>query len=170
MNNGELMAVPFIQYFSKKLIDSGLVDDEAPIKGCTAAEIKELEQRENIKFPAVYRAYLEVMGRQAGDFLRGEEHSYPDLLTLKEGAQEILADSEITYQLSPTDFVFWMSQGTQFAFFDTSVGDDPPVFHYREYTAAPTRRHDHLSQFLDYMLDAQLEMRKEAFELRAANS
>lgn len=164
------MAVPFIQYFSKKLIDNGLVHDEACMEACTCAEITELEQVLNITFPSVYRAYLEVMGRQAGDFLRGEEHSYPDLLTLKEEAQEIFAESEIAYRLSPTDFVFWMSQGTQFAFFDTSVGDDPPVFHYREYTAAPTKRHDHLSQFWDYMLDAQLEMRKEASELRAANS
>jgi hypothetical protein len=157
------MTLPFIQYFCKKLIDNGLVDDEATIEACTNAEIAELEQKLNIKFPAVYRAYLEVMGRQAGDFLRGEEHSYPDLLTLKEGAQEILADSEITYRLSPTDFVFWMSQGTQFAFFDTSVGDDPLVFHYREYTAAPIKRHDHLSEFLDYMLDTQLEISRQAY-------
>ncbi len=162
MNSVEHMTVPFIRDFSQKLIENGLVDDEACIEACTDAEIAELEEKLNIKLPAVYRAYLAVMGRQAGDFWRGEEHSYPDLLTLKEGAQEILVDSEVAYRLSPTDFVFWMSQGTQFAFFDTALGDDPPVYHYLEYKPAPTKRHDHLSQFFEYMLDTQLEMRREA--------
>lgn len=164
------MTVPFIEYFSKKLTENGLVDAEERLIGCTDAQIEELEQKLNIRFPVLYREYLRVMGRQSGDFLRGEEHSYPYLLTLKDDAQEILADSEVTYRLSPTDFVFWMSQGTQFAFFDTASGDDPPVFHYREYTPGPTRRQDHLSQFLDSMLDHQIEMTREVSKLRAANS
>jgi hypothetical protein len=38
--------------------------------GCTTDEIEELEHREGVHFPAVYKEFLLRMGRSAGRFLR----------------------------------------------------------------------------------------------------
>ena len=57
-------------------------------------------------------------------------------------------------------FVFWMSQGCQFAFFKLTDGDDPPVYYYREYSG----QNDYiiisgsLSQFLMDVLNRKRDL------------
>ena len=163
------MNMHFIKDFAEKLIANGFVYSEKPIMGCTTGEIEDLEKKLQIKFPSIYRDYLRILGQGSGDFLRGEEHSYPDLLDLQQGAKELLEEWNCAYRLPPTAFVFWMSQGTQFTFFDCAAGDDPPVFHYREGYAEPVRRDDHYSEMLERWLDQQIEIRKRISELDAGN-
>jgi hypothetical protein len=163
------MTSHFIEDFADRLVASRFVYAEKPIIGCTDQEIQEMEEKFAIKFPPIYRDYLRVLGRKSGDFLRGEEHSYPDLLDLKEDAQELLRESNSTFRLPPTAFIIWMSQGVQFSFFDCASGDDPPVFHYREGDPVPIKRHEHYSEVLEYWLEQQIEIRKRIAELDAAN-
>lgn len=154
------MSNAFIDSFAEKLYASGKATEDDPLIGCSPEEISEIESKVGVKLPAIYQAYLLKMGRRSGVFLRGEEHSYPHLLSLTKDGQDTITESDVDYKLQPTAFVFWMSQGTQFAFFDTAEGDDPPVYHYREYDPAPIKRHDHFSQWLDYQLAGALEVQE----------
>jgi hypothetical protein len=150
------MSHPFIDSFAEKLYSSGLSDDSAPLIACSQEEFSVIEDKLSVRLPCIYQAFLVKMGRSTADFLRGEEHCYPQLLTLTSDAQELLNESDTNFRLPPTAFVFWMSQGAQFAFFDTAEGDDPPVYHYREDDLEPIKRHDRFSQWLDYQLAGQL--------------
>lgn len=150
----------FIDSFAERLYASGFANDSDPLIGCSLQECSEIESKLGVKLPAIYQAYLLKMGRRSGVFLRGEEHSYPHLLSLTKDGQDTITESNVDYKLQPTAFVFWMSQGTQFAFFDTTEGDNPLVYHYREYDPAPIKRLDHFSQWLDYQLNGALEVQK----------
>jgi SMI1 / KNR4 family (SUKH-1) len=156
------MTSAFMDDFAKKLLVQGLVYEDRPLRGCSDAEVEEIERTTNVKLPPIYRAFLQTMGKSTGEFLRGEERCYPELLTLREGADELLAEEGATtkFKLSPTDFVFWMSQGTQFFFFDTAVGDDPPVYHFREGCVEPALKWPHYSHALSALSDQQIELLK----------
>lgn len=150
------MSNAFIDSFAEKLYSSGLANDSDPLIGCSPEECSVTEDKLKVRLPSIYQAFLLKMGRSTADFLRGEERCYPELLALTSDAQELLSDSNANFRLQPTSFVFWMSQGAQFSFFDTAEGDDPPVYHYREDDIEPINRHDHFSQWLDYQLAGQL--------------
>ncbi len=158
----------FIDNFAEKLLAKGFVYAEEPIAGCTEDEIEEMENRFQIKFPSMYRDYLRVMGRGTGSLLRGEEHCYPDLLKLREWAQELLTESESAFHLPHSAFVIWMSQGTQFSYIDCAGGDDPPVYHYREDDEAPVKRHNRFSEVLEYWLKQQTQIENEINKQRAS--
>jgi hypothetical protein len=154
------MSNAFIDSFAERLYDSGIATEDDPLVGCSPEEISEIENTLGLRLPAIYQAYLLKMGRRSGDFLRGEEHSYPHILTLIRDGQSLLRECDVDYKFQPTAFVFWMSQGTQFALFDTAEGDDPPVYHYREDDPEPIKRHDRYSQWLDYQLAGALELQE----------
>lgn len=159
------MSHPFIDSFAEKLYSSGLADDGDPLIACSQEEFFVIQDKLVVRLPSIYQAFLLKMGRSTADFLRGEERCYPQLLTLISDAQELLSESNTNFRLPPTAFVFWMSQGAQFAFFDTVEGDDPPVYHYREDDLEPIKRHDHFSQWLDYQLAGQLVLLERAKKL-----
>lgn len=98
---------------------------------CTAAEVEQLEQQYEIKFPAVYKQFLLTMGKSAGRFMLGSSCFFDELPFLEEGAKELLQENNFK-ELPPNAFVFWMHQGYQFAFFMPNEGDNPPVYYYHE--------------------------------------
>lgn len=80
------------------------------------AEIRELSF--NKKLPLEYEIFLEDMGKGTPvDFLVGESCFINEIPNLKKWALELLIEDNSTLELSPEDFVFWMHQGYQFAFF-----------------------------------------------------
>ena len=159
------MSIDFVEKFAQKLIASDIANVDDPLVGCTAAEIDEIERKVKVTLPAIYREYLSKMGRSPGDFLRGEECCYPELTTLTDDGRELLSESGSAYKLQPTAFVFWMSQGTQFSFFDTKKGNDPPIYHYREDDPEPLKRHEHFSEYMEYMLANEIAVRDRIKEL-----
>lgn len=103
------------------------------IEGCTPDEIEEVEKRFALRLPGIYRAYLARLGRREGEFLIGSDFGYPTILTLREAAEELLAENNATITLPANAFVFLMHQGYQFLFFHADgVNDDPPVYWYME--------------------------------------
>lgn len=151
----------FIEDLVQQLKDAGLVNtNNYPMRGCSAEQIQEIETKFQVTLPPIYKNYLAVMGQKSGDFLRGSDFWYPELLTLKEAAETLLREDHSSLKLPSTTFIFGMHQGYQFFYFDTVVGDDPPVFHYMEGEGA-TQQFESFSQFLLAMLSDEIEVRAE---------
>jgi hypothetical protein len=112
---------------------------EQVLEGASDEEVEELEIYAGGKLPAVYKQFLKQLGRSAGELFRGSEYAVSQCfhLRLKEHAEELLRRSGASFILPQTAFVFLMSQGYQFAFFNLDQGDDPSVYHYFEDDRTP---------------------------------
>lgn len=85
------------------------------------------------KLPIEYVSFLELMGKNTPNgFLRGHSCFIAELPFLKDWTIELLEENKFTQKLSELDFIFWMSQGYQFAFFKLNTNNDPPIYYYRE--------------------------------------
>lgn len=83
--------------------------------------------------PKAYIELLELIGAgTSAPFWSGCEFFIRDIPLLKKYAQETLSENSSTVELKNDDFVFWMSQGTIFCFFNLNEGDDPPVYFFTE--------------------------------------
>ena len=150
----------FMHDFVQHLQDLGLVDtDRYPARGCNQEQITEIENKFQITLPQIYKDYLAAIGQKSGDFLRGSDFWYPELLTLREDAEILLQEDNSPFKLPDKAFVFGMHQGYQFFYFDTLAGDDPPVYHYMEGEAVK-KVNDHYSEFLIDMLSDEIEVRE----------
>jgi hypothetical protein len=131
----------------QRLSDSGLVSPKE-LRGCSLGEIHKVESAFGIRLPAVYIMFLKTMGKSAGRFLKGSSAFYPELLKLRGYAEELLREDSVEDQLTKRDFVFFVHQGYQFAYFQLDEGDDPPVWCFAEGWEAPVRKFDSLSEFM----------------------
>ncbi|WP_369049319.1 SMI1/KNR4 family protein [Tenacibaculum sp. UWU-22] len=94
--------------------------------------VKSLSKKE---LPQAYIEYLKLMGNGTPNgFLKGQSCFLNEIPNLKEWSNELLDENNFDRKLTENDFVFWMSQGYQFAFFKLDEGDDPPIYYYREGT------------------------------------
>ncbi len=136
-----------IQELEERLISAGLAST-SEIQGCSDAEIKLLESHLKRKLPALYRNFLTGMGKGAGLFFRGTDLFFPALLELRNYAEELLRENDISWKLPEDACVFLMHQGYQFMYFKTTQGDDPPVFHYLEGNEKSEKKWESFSDFL----------------------
>jgi hypothetical protein len=118
------------------------------MRGCTDGEVEKLEKHFNIKLPSVYRDFLLAMGHGAGSLYTGTHFTYEHLFELRGWAEELLADVGPDFYLPDDAFVFLMHQGYDFLYFQTSEGDDPPVYEFLEWYDVPTEQSSRLSAFL----------------------
>ncbi len=118
---------------------------------CTDEEVAVLEQQIGQPLPAAYREFLLWIGHGAGIFLQGSDAFYQHLNHLRQSAQDLLLENNITATLPEDVFVFYMHQGYQFMFFRLSEGDDPPVYYFGEGEGQDTFTllYPHYSKFLD---------------------
>lgn len=114
-----------------RLAAAALVTPNA-VRGCTEAEICEVEAESGVKLPTVYRRFLARIGRSAGDFLAGTDYLFPDLLTLRAQAEHLLRECGVPGLLDKTDFVFAMHQGYQFLLLRCGESADPRVYRYED--------------------------------------
>lgn len=131
---------------------------ERPLQGLEETEIREVARRQGVaELPAVYVQFLSRLGRSAGDFLRGSDFLYPDLLPLKDYARQLLEEDEAGFGLGPQHFVFLMHQGYQFLYFDATESDDPPVYLYLEGEGEPSQVADSFSAWLETAVEEEIE-------------
>ncbi|MDP7288321.1 MAG: SMI1/KNR4 family protein [Phycisphaerae bacterium] len=121
---------------------------------CTSDQIAEIEERFAVTLPQMYRDFLLNMGQGSGRFLRGSDLHYPEILDLREGAEDLLDECSNPSALKQDDFVFFMHQGYQFAYFSCNDGDDPPVWYYMEGDDAPIQS---WPSFTAYLWDTAIE-------------
>ncbi|MBX3255755.1 MAG: SMI1/KNR4 family protein [Chitinophagaceae bacterium] len=101
------------------------------LKGCSSKEILKIEDFFQVKLPEKYIEFLKIMGKGAGDFLKGSSVFYNEIFELREAAVELLEDDNFK-TLPETAFVFFMHQGYQFAFFNIGESDNPAIYYYYE--------------------------------------
>jgi hypothetical protein len=102
------------------------------LEGCSDEEIKQIGLIAKGHLPSSYKTYLKLMGRKAF-FLEGDSCFIDELPFLKHWAVELLTRNKLEICLKKTDFVFWMSQGVMFCFFNLEEGEDPPIYCFVEY-------------------------------------
>jgi hypothetical protein len=107
------------------------IANKKTIVGCTDQQMQEIEAVHGRPLPAMYDAFMRRMGKGAGHLFRGTEIFYPEILDLREAAQELFLENHIKTPVSPEWVVFSMHQGYQFLFFDQRTAD-PPVRWYFE--------------------------------------
>ncbi len=115
---------------TKRVRESGVIPIPANAKDIDS--IKKISEK---KLPESYIQFLEQMGSGTQNgFLVGHSCFVNELPYLKKWARELLNENNFESILTDNDFVFWMSQGYQFAFFKLDEGENPPVYYYREGT------------------------------------
>lgn len=83
--------------------------------------------------PKAYIEFMSIMGNGTeGHYMGGDSCFMNEIFDLKQGAIELLEENESINLLTDDDFVFWMSQGCMFCFFNLAEGDNPPVYFYNE--------------------------------------
>ncbi len=119
--------------YSIKQLKETLINKGVKLHPANDQQIKGFMDDNNVShLPSSYMDFLKAMGNGSDNFLRGESCFFNELSDLKEGAEELLTDDNSPLKLKNSDFIFWMSQGYMFAFFNLNEGDDPPVFFYKE--------------------------------------
>jgi len=139
-------------FLKEKLLSLNL-GAEYKFEGCTAEEIEAIKAAQGVKcLPQKYVEFLEVMGKGAGgQFLIGEDYTYPYLLSLKQDAQDIINDfaedyPEFALELSSDAFVFYGHHGVYFFFFFTADCDDDPPVHMWSEVRGKKQVNNHLSE------------------------
>ncbi|MEO6175600.1 MAG: SMI1/KNR4 family protein [Flavobacterium circumlabens] len=123
------------------------------IEGLDNEKIRAIEKYYDVCLPLDYKLFLEKMGKTGDKFLRGEDCFYDRILELREYANDLLADDNSQFKLKKEHFVFYSHQGYIFAFFDTSIEENPPIYYYFEGDLEPKIKYDSLSSFLEEKLD-----------------
>lgn len=135
-----------IELLEQYLIESGLTL-RSDFRGCSLGEIRQVENAFGLTLPAFYVAFLHKMGRDTGRFMKGSSVRYPELLKLRKYAEELLTETSTNFKLGKKDFVFFVHQGYQFAYFQADKGDDPEVWCFDERWDSPQKKWTSLSAF-----------------------
>ncbi|MBA4078007.1 MAG: hypothetical protein C0508_23465 [Cyanobacteria bacterium PR.023] len=124
-----MIALPSAEQLAKRIIAAGLAAPETMV-GCSELEISALESRLSIKLPSQYRKFLLAWGKEAGDFLDDSCFLFDTLESICRTHAEKLAKKH-GFQLGPQWFVF-LDRYPAFLCFDTTQGEDPPVWLFDE--------------------------------------
>lgn len=154
---------------AQMLIDEGFTA-AAPIEGCTEADIVNLEKHFKIVLPQVYKNFLRVMGRQAGDFLSDGTWHYDDLEWVRDRANERVTDDteDNSFKFAKSDFVFLSRLGDFFLYFNTEDGVDPAVFILEDGKNQPRRFFDSFSEWLTVCVTSDVLNRRKNKQLRTS--
>jgi hypothetical protein len=120
-------------------------------QGLSASEIADVAADQGVALPAVYVAFLQVMGRKAGRLFVGTDALFPQLIGLKRDATALLDENEAPFRLEPCDVVVYMHQGYIFGYLRGS-GEDPQVFEYKEGEGSAIPVGDTLSGYLEDLI------------------
>src|SRR5262249_52405627 len=109
------------------LVARGVIN-ASDLGGLSDKEIAKIEKTHGMPLPGAYRSFLARAGRSAGAFLAGTDLFVPRLYQLRHWTLELFIENRVFFALLPTHYVFGMHQGYEALFFDTTAGDDPPVY------------------------------------------
>jgi hypothetical protein len=138
---------------NKEKLVSSLVNAKickvSDVRGISLEDVAALEKAVGQNLPALYREFLLGIGRGAGKFLQGTDIFLSALGGLKDEAINLLRKNNENAQIAEDAFVFSMHQGYEFTYFNTSEGDDPPVYQYVEGNGSPVLTWNSFSDFLN---------------------
>lgn len=107
--------------------------------GLSDSEISSIERTMSLELPEIYKNFLRICGRKAGELFEDVDSFYPVILELREELEEILEEIGSSFTLPDDAFVFSGYQGYQYLYFicgepDPKVwilndGGGPPKIH-----------------------------------------
>ncbi|MCU0463151.1 MAG: hypothetical protein MUF38_01135 [Anaerolineae bacterium] len=102
----------------------------ARLSGCTTEEIQQIMDGQGVqKLPPIYEYFLRKMGKKSGIFMSDKQLYFPDLVTLKDDATEILRNQYMKeFIFEPNMFVFWLTPMLEIMWFETV--ENPSVIFY----------------------------------------
>jgi hypothetical protein len=152
--------------FRNRLIAARIATENS-IRGCSEEEIEDIRSTLKLPLPRTYVDFLRVAGKRAGAFMRDIDFLYPEVLTLRTHAEDILQNWEEGQLMLPANaFVFSMRRGEQFMFFEADgKRDDPPIWFYIEDGA----KFDRIAGSLWDVIESELQL-SEAFRRDYPNS
>jgi len=115
------------------------------LRGCTAAEVRELEQALGCTLPLAYRLYLETMGHAAGRLFTHDHLAvtYEHVLELREELEDAMTDSfessSSRFHLPERACVISGRLGEQFHYIVCDHAEDTPVFSVNTFDQKPRR-------------------------------
>lgn len=96
-----------------------------PIAGCSAADVRKIENGYKLELPAKYKEFLHVIGRECPYLFDECLAHYPYMFWFRKSAKSDFADAGV--RLGAKRFAFCEREG-QYLFFDAGNTDDPRVF------------------------------------------
>lgn len=152
---------PNREMLREKMLDLQNYELLTEIRGCSDAEISEIEMQYNVQLPGMYREFLKLYGNSEGDFLRGDDLFYPRMLGLKEALQGCIDENQEEVYLDGSHFVFAGHEGYSFLFFNTNDGqDDPPVYRYVELEGQPKQVCQSFSAWLERAIRDEITLER----------
>ncbi|WP_213086944.1 SMI1/KNR4 family protein [Chitinophaga agrisoli] len=112
-------------------IKARLVKTKTQLKPCTPQEVIKVEEFYKVSLPAVYKEFLLMMGKGAGEYMAGSSVFYDEIFFLRQYAKELIRDNSLQ-PLPDNAFVFWLHQGYQMAFFLLDENEHLPVYYFGE--------------------------------------
>ena len=129
----------------------------ADFRGCSDAEVANLESAVELSLPTLFKDYLRLMGKSAGEMLCGSDIRFGCLHLLTGEGREEMAGRGVT--LPPDAFVFFAHQGYDYMYFFTSDGaGDPPVHRYHSDWEDPRQVFPAFSGYLRWMFATSSEI------------
>lgn len=125
--------------------------DFGPIRGCSPETIQRVEEEIGKKLPLAMKAWYLAAGEVPPYVYDHDlDYSIRDLLKSQETAARLTQDEECQWELSEAIIPFAQRSGEQFLFVDISKEnpEDPPVYHYYEFTAYPSQAAATFSAFM----------------------
>ncbi|MGW5921308.1 SMI1/KNR4 family protein [Nocardia fluminea] len=140
----------------QELLASGVASED-DIMGCSASEIEDvLSSAGSFRLPDQYLAFLQVMGRRAGELFEGTDIFYPRSLEAREAAIDVASGDGESLSLE-NRFFFGHHQGYKVYFFEP---DSPAVFTYQEGHPEVRVLAKSLLAFLQHALEVRVSVEK----------
>jgi hypothetical protein len=115
----------------------------------SSEEVAALEQQLGVKFPAAYKAFLFILGRDGGSDFIGSDCTVRQLPKLRGWAEDLLRRCGSQYALPEKAVVYLMHQGYSFFYFVADqTSDDPEVHAYLEGDPAPVKKAESFTAWL----------------------
>ncbi len=130
------MYAHFMADLVRFMVDSGIATVET-VRGCTPAEIIQLERQLSVRLPLALAEYLIGMGHACGHLTDNDAFGIESLNDAREVALEITSEANSPWRLPSNAIPFLHHQGYEFLFVYASDDDDPPVWLYVETEKEP---------------------------------
>lgn len=111
-----------------KLVSAGFPTPPGGFVGCSDSEIADLERTFSVRLPEAYKDFLRVCGNDAGALLNFCMYQCSGLIKF---IPPHLAELSPRFNLPAGNFVFVWDNDI-ILYFDTTQGNDPPVWRYDE--------------------------------------
>lgn len=139
----------------ERLISSGLATRETVV-GCTPEEVAEIRADHGVdRLPEQYEEFLLLMGRGAGELLRGTDFFYPGIRGLDDDGRELLEENDAAHLLPEGAIVVGMHQGYELYWLAPSGA----LSWYVEAETEVSRTWPSLADFLAAQIEAQQRLK-----------